>query len=404
MSVGRVAATAFKSIRRNKLRSALMMIGVTVGVGALTVVTAIGEGTVKEVMNKMESTFNANNILIMAGGGTRHGAARGEGPTTTLTIDDLEALEARVPNIDSTGPSLRVGPRMVSHKGVNREVRITGYSERAEQLTRRVSQGSFFSRDDVRNSARVALIGQDAASELFGDVDPIGERVRVGSVPFEIVGVLEIGGVGVHGTNTDDVIFVPVTTAMRRLMNVEHISSAKLHVRDASQMGATERAIEDVLRGRHQLAKGAPNDFSMITPVLVQEMVESSSRTFTLFLPLVSAIAIGVGALIIASLMLVSVNERRPEIGLRKAVGARARDIQAQFLFESTAITVVAGLIGLVVGAVASQFILQQQGKPLILPWGAMSIGLVASITVGVLAGVIPARRAAALDPVDTLR
>jgi putative ABC transport system permease protein len=381
-----------------------MMIGVMVGVGALTVVTAIGEGSIKEVMDKVKSTFNANNILITAGGGSRHGAARGEGPTKTLTIDDLESLEARVANVDLIDPSLRVGAKMVTYQGANRQVSVTGYSEKAAQLTRGVSRGTYFSRADVRDSARVCVIGQHAAAELFGDVDPLGQQVRIGSVPFEIVGLLEAGGMGMHGTNTDDVIYVPVTTAMRRLANAEHISSAKIRVREASQMENTALEIESVLRERHKLGVDAESDFNMITPVAVQEMVESSNRIFTLFLPLLAAIAIAVGALIIASLMLVAVNERRPEIGLRKAVGARSKDIQIQFLMEATAITVIAGLLGLLLGAAASQVVLGAMGKPLTLPWGAMLIGFTVSVAVGLLAGVIPSRRAAALLPIDTLR
>ena len=404
MNTNQIVSSALRGITRNKLRSALMMVGVMVGIGALTVVTAIGKGTVKEVMNKVESTFNSNNILITAGGGSRHGAARGEGPTTTLTLDDLSALEARIPNIDMTGPSLRVGPQMVTYKGSHREVSVTGYCEKAESLSRVVTRGSYFTRSDVRESARVALIGEVAAQELFNGADPIGEQVRIGSTPFSIVGILERGGMGFHGTNTDDVLYVPVTTAMRRLMNVEHISSAKIRIRDASLMEDTKNAITGVLRERHQLAAGKQDDFSMITPNLVRDMVETSNRTLTLFLPLISAIAIIVGALIMASLMLVSVNERRPEIGLRKAVGARAKDIQTQFLVESTVVTVIAGLLGLAFGALASQAILESQGKPLTLPWGAMGIGFGISVIVGLLAGVVPARRAAALDPVETLR
>ncbi len=404
MNTSQIAASAFRGLTRNKLRSALMMIGVTVGVAALTIVSAIGKGTVAEVMGRVQASFNANNILISAGGGSRHGAARGNGPATTLTIEDLAALEARIPNIAVTGPSLSVGARTVTYKGENRQVSITGYCEKAEQLTRKVSRGSFFTADDVAVAERVALIGEDTAIELFGSADPIGEQLRIGSVPFTVVGILEHGGMGVHGTNTDDVMFVPVTTAQRRLMNVDHISSAKVEVRDASQIGATETAIAEALRERHQLTGDKENDFSMITPVAVQKMVESSNRTFTLFLPLISAIAIIVGSLIIASLMLAAVNDRRPEIGLRKAVGARAQDILAQFLLEATVVTVVAGVLGLLVGAGISQFVLNMLGKPPTLPWEAMGIGLAVSVAAGLLAGVLPARRAAALSPIETLR
>jgi putative ABC transport system permease protein len=404
MNVGQITRSALRSITRNKLRSSLMMIGVIVGVGAMTVVTALGESTVKGVMDKIASTFSANNIFLAAGGGRMHGGARGDGPTTTLTMDDMEAIAAQVPNIDKFAPSARVGKKMVTYKGKNRQVRITGHSEAAELLYRKTSRGAFFGRDDVQGSARVALIGQDAAAEFFGSADPIGEQVRIATVPFEIVGVLEKGGVDVHGINTDDAFFVPVTTAMRRLLNVDHISAAKLHVRDATRMEATVASIKRVLRERHKLSAEKPDDFAMITPVQVQQMVESSNRTMTVFLPLISAIAILVGAFIIASLMLVAVNERRPEIGLRKAVGARSKDIQTQFLIESITITVVAGIVGLLVGGIVSQLVLNMQSKPLTLPLGAMGIGLATSVVVGVLAGVIPARRAAALDPVETLR
>ncbi|MCK5940343.1 MAG: ABC transporter permease [Planctomycetes bacterium] len=381
-----------------------MMIGVAVGVGALTMVSAIGEGTVQDVMDKVSATFRANNIVIMAGGGSRHGAARGGGPTTTLTIADLESLEARVPNVAVSDPSLRIGNRMVTRQGTTREVSVTGYSERAERLTRGVSRGAYFSREDVRSSARVALIGEDAALGLFGSEEPLGKQVRIGNVPFEIVGVLERGGVGVHGTNTDDQIYVPVSTAMRRLANADHISSAKIEMSDATLAEDTAAAIERVLRERHGLTGAMENDFSIMTPVAVQEMVATSNRTFTVLLPLIAAIALVVGALIIASLMFVAVNERRSEIGLRKAVGARSPEILVQFVIEALVITLVAGLFGLLLGAAGSQVLLDMQGKPVALPWGAMLIGFGASVAVGLLAGVLPARRAARLEPVEALR
>ncbi len=404
MNLSQLSASAFRSLSRNKLRSALMMIGVLVGVCAMTIVTALGEGTVKGVMDKVKQSFSANNIYVSAGGGSRHGAARGDGPTTTLTLEDMEAILAEVPNVDMHAPSVSVGNKMVTYKGKNRELRITGHSESAEFLYRPATEGSFFSADQVQGSARVALIGQDAAREFFGDVNPIGEQLRIAKLPFEIIGVLQKSGVDVHGINRDEEIFVPVTTAMRRLANVDYVNAAKLHLRDAGQMEVSVAAVENLLRDRHSIGPDEKDDFSLITPLQIKEMVETSNRIMTLFLPMISAIAILVGALIIASLMLVAVNERRPEIGLRKAVGARPADIQKQFLVEAMVITLVAGVLGLILGGTASQVVLDMQGKPLVLPWMAMGIGLSVSVAVGLLAGVIPARRAAALDPVDALR
>jgi len=248
------------------------------------------------------------------------------------------------------------------------------------------------------------LIGTTDVDTLFGDIDPIGEQIRIGTVPFRVIGVLKQRGIDPHGWDRDNEILVPYTTAMRRLMNIDYVQTAKLLVKDPRKIERTTERITVILRERHTLAESEPNDFSILTPVQVQEMVSSTNRIFTLFLPLIAGISLIVGGVIVANLMLISVNERTSEIGLRKAVGARSKDIQLQFLAETTVITLLGGMIGIVLGLVGSQAVSAMMKLPPSLSWEALGLGVIFSTLVGLIAGVLPARRAASLQPVETLR
>jgi putative ABC transport system permease protein len=284
-------------------------------------------------------------------------------------------------------------------------IRVFGHSERAQRVWNiGVTRGEFFDGDAVTTSARVALIGTTAADTLFGDIDPIGEQIRIGTVPFRVIGILKQRGIDPHGWDRDNEILVPYTTAMRRLMNIDYVQTAKLLVKDPRKIERTAERITTILRERHSLAESEPDDFSILTPVQVQEMVSSANRIFNLFLPLIAGISLIVGGVIVANLMLISVNERTSEIGLRKAVGARSKDIQLQFLAETTVITLLGGIIGIVLGLVGSQAVSAVMKLPPSLSWEALALGVIFSTLVGLIAGVFPARRAASLQPVETLR
>ncbi|MFQ5630755.1 MAG: ABC transporter permease [bacterium] len=390
-----IIKSGFRTMARYKLRTFFMMLG--------TVIISIGKGTEKKIMDKIERMFDSSSMFIAAGGG-RMGGPR-SGPNNTLTLDDIKALEAEIDNIRLSDPMQVPGEREVKYKEKGVSIRIIAHSPNAEMVwNRSVTSGAFFTDEENENNARVVLIGEVAAKELFGETDPLDEQIRIGNVPFRIKGILEPIGIDVHGLDRDNEIHVPITTAMRRLMNVDYISGAKLIVKDPDKIEQNEAQIEAILRERHQLANTAPNDFHIMTPIAVQEMVAEANKVFTVFLPLIAGVALLVGGIVIANLMLITVNERTGEIGLRKAVGACSNDILLQFIAESTVITLVAGILGTALGFAGMQVVAKMMELPLIISWHALLLGLVVSTAVGLIAGVFPARRAAAFDPVTTLR
>jgi putative ABC transport system permease protein len=400
-----------------------MTLGTLIGVTALTVVVAYGRGTQEAVLENIGRMFSGSTILLSAGGGGMMGGPRSSGPTTTLTLEDLDAIAVAAPEVGLYDPVMMLDGRNVIFDGRSERLIIIGHSENHGAVWNRdAARGAYCSHADVETSARVAVVGETTVRELFGGADPIGEQIRIGNAPFEVIGVLSPAGVDPHGLDKDNEIHVPITTMMRRLLNIDYIVTAKFLITQGTDLDAVVVDIEDVLRERHALGPDEPNDFHMITPVQVEEAVASSNRVFTLFLPLVAAISIIVGGIVVANLMLMSVNERRAEIGLRKAVGARTRDIRTQFMIESASVTALGGVLALGVGFVVLRIIggvsntargaeiesanAQTVGESISLglPWEAAALGIGAAILVGLLAGVVPARRAAELDPVQTLR
>jgi putative ABC transport system permease protein len=405
MKTERLIRHGLRDMGRHRLRTFFMMLGTFVGVLALTVVMAIGQGTRDAVMGNIQRMFAGNSILLSAGGGGMMGGGSGEGPTTTLVEADMEEILASVPGLRVYDPMVMAGSREVVYQGSSSSVRVLGHSEDHEEVwARGVSRGAFFGEAEVRGSARVALVGETLVRELFGGADPIGLQLRIGSVPFQVIGVLDSMGIDPHGWDRDNEVIIPFTTMMRRVLNVDYLGSAKILAEEGTDLSAAVESIEALLRERHSLAEDELNDFSMITPVQVEEMVASMNRIFTLFLPLLAGVSLLIGGIVVANLMLMGVNERRSEIGLRKAVGARDRDVWLQFLLESSLVTVVGGILALMVGAAGLAVIGGAMEGVSVMPWEAATLGLLAAVAVGLLAGVFPARRAAALEPVETLR
>lgn len=405
MKTTRVIGSSLRAMNRNKLRTFFMMLGTLIGVTALTVVMALGQGTQDEVLHGIERMFSGSTILLNAGSGMVEDGPHGAGPATTLIPADIEAIEAEIPSIEMADPIQNLGWSEVVYEGTANDVRVLGHSHTSPEVWNRgADKGSYFSADDVRSAARVAVIGTKAAADLFGDVDPIGQQIRIGTVPFEVIGVLEPFGIDPHGIDKDNEIHVPFTTVMRRLTNVDYIAASKFMVDPEADLDGTVEAIAALLRSRHGLTASEPDDFRMFTPMQVRRMVESANSTFGVFLPIVALVAIVAGCVVVANLMLLSVNERRNEIGLRKAIGARTRDVWWQFVLEATAVTTVGGLlaIGLGVGIVKFAQMHGMAGSGF--PWPVTFVGLGVAMTVGLVSGVFPARRAARMDPIDALR
>ena len=403
MSTARLIRHSFKAMGRYKLRSGFMMLGSFIGVAALTLVVSIGEGAERKILTTVRQLFGGSSIFVITGGGRlmggpRPGAAR-------LTIDDAEAVAEELPGIEVWDPQQGYPDAPVRYGDASATARVIGESERSERVwDRSVSRGEYFDAAAVAGSARVALLGETVVKELFGDEDPLGAEILIDSVRFRVVGILERFGTDLHGMDRDDEIVIPISTALRRLLNVDTIQSAKFLVADPGAVDATAREVRRILRERHALTAGQPDDFTIITALQVQKMVAKTQQVLFVFLPLVAGVSLLACCVVAATLMLSAVNERVGEIGLRRAVGARPGDIQLQFLLEASVAILGGGLVGLLVGCIGAQVVADRFSLGDVLSWKAIILGIAAAVVTGLLAGVVPARRAARLMPADALR
>jgi putative ABC transport system permease protein len=388
---------------RHKLRSGFMMLGSVIGVAALTFVLTIGAAARQKLLTTVRQLFGPSSIIVTSGGGFFMGGPRGEG--ARLTLDDAKALADALPDIETWDP-MQVVPRASVRRGdTSQTVRLLGVSERSERVwDRGVSQGEYFDAADVASSARVALIGETAARALFGDEDPLGAEILIGSVPFRVTGIVAPEGTDIHGMDRDNEVVIPISTAMRRVMNVDVIRAVKLLVRDPRRVDATAKEVTRILRERHAKAEGQPSDFTLMTSSFVQKTVDKVQRVLFLYVPLVAGLSLLVGGAVAAVLMLSSVNERVGEIGLRRAVGARPRDIRLQFLMETAVTALGGGLLGAAIGSGLAVYLAARMNIAIGVSPAAVALGLALAAVTGLLAGVVPARRAALLEPAVALR
>lgn len=402
MKFRRLILHSLSMMSRYKLRSSFMMLGSLVGIAALTLVISVGQLAQRKILEMVGRVFSDSTIVIHAGGGAMMGGPRGA--ATRLTADDIAAVARQVPGI--TDWDSQQGLTMTVRRGdATDNTQILGESERWPRVwNRNPSQGDYFDETAVRGSARVAVIGATAARELFGADDPIGADIQIGSVPFKVIGVLESWGTDPHGMDEDNVIVVPISTLMHRLENVDKIGMAKLLISDPEQAEQVKAQISALLRQRHGLSPGQPDDFSILTASEVHRVISQIERVMFLYLPLAAGVSLLVGGIVSASLMLSSINDRIGEIGLRRAVGAGAGDIRLQFFLETAVTIFTGGLGGIALGFVAAEFAAIRMHLGTASPWIAAAFGIVASSVVGLAAGVLPALRAARLQPAEALR
>jgi putative ABC transport system permease protein len=404
MNKSKILKSSFRVLGRNKLYTFFMVFGIVIGIAALSLTFSMGKGAEKQLTEKVKLLFSPNNILIVSG---REGLGSGqtsESSVSNLTIEDIEAITNEVPGITMYAPVQATPDRDVIYGNKNISTPINGGTAEGELIWKRgVSSGEYLAKADEKKSARVALIGTKIAKKLFEGSDPVGAQIRIGTVPFTVKGVLEERGIDPHGTDLDMNIIVPITTVMKRLMNVDYIIAAKLEVEDASRTEEISNTISSVLRARHSLNKDETNDFSIITQTMVKEMIGRMNRVFTLFLPLISGIALLIGGVVIVVIMLMSVSRRVSEIGLRKALGARSKDIMFQFLVEASVVSLLGGIIGLVFGLTGTWIFLSSRGITFFVPWQTILFGVLCPVLIGILAGIVPARKAAQMNPIEAL-
>ena len=402
MNTMRLVTHSAAIMGRHKVRTAFMMVGSFIGVAALTLVVSVGQAAKQKMLVMARQVFGESSIMVMDGGSHMLGAPRN--PGTRFKLDDAQAIASQVPGVENWEPQQGL-TTTVRRGDASDSAQVLGETERYEQVwNRTATRGALFDASAVKSSARVAIIGQTVADQLFRDEDPVGSDIQIGSVPFRVIGVLERWGTDPHGMDRDNEIVVPISTLMRRLTNVDTITGVKLVVAHTAREDAMVKRITEILRSRHGLAPDQPDDFSILTASEVRQMMAAIERVLLLYLPMVAAISLLVGGIVSATLMFASIHERAAEIGLRRAVGARTEDIRLQFLVETAATTLAGGAGGIVLGYVLARMGATKLHLDGVTPWSAALLGIVASTLVGLAAGLLPARRAARMSPIDALR
>ena len=400
---------ALRALRVNKLRSILTMLGIIIGVGAVITMIAVGSGAQAQVEQQIKS-LGTNLIIITPGSVTAGGVRMGAGARASLTEDDAYALQREMSDLlQAAAPTLR-GTGQVVFAGNNWATGYFGVTpEYFEARNWVVASGKPFDAADVTGAAKVVLLGETVARNLFGDSEPFGQFVRVRKVPMEVIGVLERKGQSLQGSDQDDVMLMPITTVRHRVLGVTHaklrsIGSISVKVREGVDMARAEAEIRALLRQRHRLQPNQDDDFTVRNLSEVLGAREESTRVMTLLLAAVASVSLLVGGIGIMNIMLVSVTERTREIGLRMAVGARGRDILSQFLVEAVTLALVGGLCGILLGVGGSYAIAHFAGWSTALDVRAILLAVGFAAAVGVFFGFYPARKASRLLPIEALR
>jgi putative ABC transport system permease protein len=397
---------AFKALGRNKMRSSLTMLGIIIGVGAVIAMIAIGSGAKARIQEQIAS-MGSNLLIVLSGSATSGGMRWGHGSVPTLTVEDARAIANELSAVKYAAPVLQGVTQVVFG---NQNWSTITFATTPEALLIRdwpVVRGRPLTQADIDGAAKVCLLGQTVAENLFGEMDPVGQVVRVKKFPFTVVGVLSGKGQTTWGQDQDDVVYVPLTTGQRLLFGQQFpgmVRSISVQATGQETMKLAEEQITQLLRQRHRLRAGQENDFFVRNLTEAFSTAEESARVMSILLGAIASISLLVGGIGIMNIMLVSVTERTREIGIRMAVGARGRDILYQFLVEALVLSLFGGIIGIILGITASQLISQFFKWPTLISASAILLSFSFAGGVGVFFGFYPARKAASLDPIEALR
>jgi putative ABC transport system permease protein len=395
--------TALRALRRNKLRSSLTALGIIIGVFAVVAMVALGNGTRASIESQVAG-LGQNMLMVFAGSRRSGGVSGGLGSASAITLEDAEALRREIPDVAASSPEVTTTAQAIAN-GRNWSTTIAG--EAPEYLVIRdwaIASGSMFTDREVRSAAKVAVLGDKTAHELFGVLDPVGQTVRVGNMPFVIIGVLTSKGAGVGGQNQDDRVVIPYTTAMKRITGDKYLRSVYLEIGAADRIPIAQDQITRLLRQRHRLLTGDPDDFNIFNQQEIADTVNTVVSTLTLLLGAIASLSLVVGGIGIMNIMLVSVTERTREIGIRISVGAQPGDIRVQFLIEAITLSLLGGLVGVLLGIGTTRLIAALSTFKPIVTMGSILLAFSVSFSIGVFFGFYPARRASLMDPIDALR
>jgi len=396
---------AFRALVRNKMRAALTMLGIIIGVSAVIAMVSIGQGAQASVQAQI-SSIGTNLLFVSAGaqnvGGVRSGT--GETGTNTLTIEDLEAIGREVPSVSMVTPTVNTRTQLI-FGNQNWNTQIQGVNEQFPEIRKwNVQDGAFFTDGDVRTAARVLVIGQTIADNLFPGMDPIGQTLRVRDLPFRVVGVMVRKGQDAQGRDQDDTALAPYSAVQKKILGSERVSIAYVSAISQEATFTAQEQITELLRQRHGLGGNEPNDFTVRNMTDIADAANETNSIMTMLLASIASVSLLVGGIGIMNIMLVSVTERTREIGIRMAIGARSSAVRTQFLIESVVLSLTGGVVGILLGLAVSFMIPQMLGWPTMVSTPAVAGSVVFSAAVGIFFGYYPARKAAALDPIDALR
>ena len=397
---------AYRSLRANRMRSVLTMLGMVIGVAAVIAMVAIGAGANERIAAQI-SSIGTNLLLVLPGSTTAGGLRSGFGSAPTLTMADARAIGKELPAVRYAAPSIRSTAPVV-YGNQNWSTLVQGVTPEYFAIREwRLAEGRFFTADEVDAASKVAVIGRTVVENLFGEESPVGTIIRIKRVPFTVIGVLEEKGQSPRGQDQDDVIMAPITTVQNKLVGSEHLGSVGVIIAqavDRASVGEAEREVTSLLRQRHRIGNGKENDFSVRNLTEMLEVAEASTRIMSLLLGMIASVSLLVGGIGIMNIMLVSVTERTREIGIRLAVGARERDILVQFLIEAVFLSAAGGAIGILAGVGGSMLISRFAGWSTLISPGAVLVAFTFSAAVGIFFGFYPARKASRLDPIEALR
>ncbi|HEV2706796.1 MAG TPA: ABC transporter permease [Pyrinomonadaceae bacterium] len=397
---------AFRALARNKMRAALTMLGIIIGVSAVIAMVSIGQGAQATVQAQIEGM--GTNLLFVSAGAQNTGGVRGgagaDGGNNTLTVEDLEAIRREVPSVSMVSPVVNSRSQLVSGN-LNWNAQVQGVGEQYADIRKwSVATGAFFTDAEVRTAARVIVVGQTVADNLFPGTDPTGQTVRVANLPFRVVGVMARKGQDPQGRDQDDVAFAPFTAVQKKLLGNNRLQVAYVSAVSQDATYTAQAQITDLLRQRHRLSANEPNDFTVRNMSDVAEAANETNSTMTILLGCIAGVSLLVGGIGIMNIMLVSVTERTREIGIRMAIGARSAVVRTQFLIESIVLSLTGGLAGILLGVGVSVIIPLTLGWPTLVSTVSIIGSAIFSAAVGIFFGYYPARKAAALDPIDALR
>jgi len=403
MRIGTTFRTSLRALQRNKMRSLLTALGIIIGVGAVIAMVSIGNGAKAMVENQIAG-LGENVILVMSGSMNSRGVSSGSGGVYTMTIPDMEAIRSEVDGVKAISPEARRSQR-VAAGNQNWFTTINGVAPEYFDLRRwPLAEGTCFTERDVRGATKVAVVGATVVQELFNGENPVGETIRVRNIPFLITGVLTRKGSSLMGSDQDDAVFVPYTSAMKRIIGTETVRTIHVQAEQAAAMPAMQAQITSLLNQRHRIGPEKESDFMVRSQEDIAQTANATSKVMTGLLAAIASVSLLVGGIGIMNIMLVSVTERTREIGIRMAVGAHGRDILMQFLVESIVLSCLGGVFGILAGVGTAKLVTMITGWNTLISPSAILMSFTFSAVIGIFFGFYPARKAAALDPIDALR